>query len=293
MVEKDEDSKSLGKIIVANFNQDGACFAVGTENGFKIYNSSPFRDNFERNLEGGIGIVEMLNRCNILALVGGGKKPKYTTNKVIIWDDHQSKVVSELRFTGPVRNVKLKKDRLIVVCDMKIYVFNLLNFQNIDTIDTVENNKGLIAISTDPKITVLAHPGSQQGHVNIKFYDKDFSQNIIAHESTIAALSLNSDGTLLATASDKGTLIRIFDTNSGNKLQEVRRGSEKAVIYCLAFNAPSQLIACSSDRGTIHLFSLAGALKKLKEGGKLESTEKEDEEHHENKEELPKNQKSM
>lgn len=258
------------KILYAAFNQDGSCFSIGTDVGFKIFSSSPFKDNFERSLEGGIGICEMLNRCNILALVGGGKSPKYSPNKVIIWDDHQSKVVSELRFTSYVRNTKLKKDRLIVVCDQKIYVFNLLNFQNIDTIDTYDNTKGLIAISPDSKSTVVAYPDKNQGMVRVKFYDKEFTQLIQAHESSIACMAMNFDGTLLATASDKGTLIRIFNTNTGGLLQEVRRGSEKATIYSLSFNLASSLIACSSDRGTIHIFTLAGAQKALKEGKPIE-----------------------
>ena len=49
----------------------------------------------------------------------------------------------------------------------------------------------------------------------------------------------------------------------GTFLQEVRRGSEKAEIYCICFDIPSKFIACSSDRGTIHIFSLNTAHKNL------------------------------
>lgn len=60
----------------------------------------------------------------------------------------------------------------------------------------------------------------------------------------------------MATASEKGTLIRIFDTENGNKLRELRRGTNHANINCINFNHQSTMLVLSSDHGTIHVFNI-------------------------------------
>jgi WD40 repeat protein len=51
-------------------------------------------------------------------------------------------------------------------------------------------------------------------------------------------------------------LIRIFDTETGTRLQEVRRGTDQAEVFCISFDPVSKYIACSSDKGTIHIFAI-------------------------------------
>lgn len=79
---------------------------------------------------------------------------------------------------------------------------------------------------------------------------------IPAHTSPLSSLTLNQPGTMLATSSVKGTLIRIFDTQSGRITRELRRGADTAVIYSVAFSSDSRWLCCGSDKGTVHIYSL-------------------------------------
>lgn len=252
----DLQKNQTNELLYVGFNQDYGCFACGTDTGFKIFNVDPFKETFQRDFnKGGIGYVEMLFRCNILALVGGGRNPRYPPNKVMIWDDHQNRCIGELSFRSQVRAVKLRRDRVVVVLEYKIYVYNFADLKLVDYVETSANQKGLCALTPDQQ-TVLVCPGLQKGHLRVELYDSKKTTMIMAHETRLACFALNSDGTRLATASEKGTLIRVFDTYSGACLQELRRGADKAEIYSIAFNPTSEWLACSSDKGTVHVFSL-------------------------------------
>ena len=54
-----------------------------------------------------------------------------------------------------------------------------------------------------------------------------------AHDNIVRAISLSDEGSLLATVSERGTLIRLYNVNSGEKYQILRRGVDKATICSL------------------------------------------------------------
>ena len=51
-------------------------------------------------------------------------------------------------------------------------------------------------------------------------------------------------------------IIYTTHTYTGELLQELRRGMDRAEIYSIAFNPASTFLACSSCKGTVHIFAL-------------------------------------
>lgn len=260
------------RILDISFNQDQGCFALSTERGFGVFNSYPFKDSFQRDFNAGIGIVAMLFRSSVLALVGGGINPQYPPNTVILWDDQQMKCIGELVFESNVKAVMMRREHMVVVLQTKALVYQVAGLKLLDVMETSDNPQGMCAVSSKDEF-VIAVPDEVQGQVKIINYSKNFKVVIKAHESPLTALAISQDGRLCGTASSRGTLVRVFATESGSLAQELRRGTDKADLQSVAFDASARWLACTSDKATVHVFSLGLARKAVYKEEKKQAIE--------------------
>lgn len=265
----DLQANPANEILYINFNQDFTCFVCGTETGFRVYKTDPFQLTHRRDFEdgGGLGVITMLFRTNIVAFSGGGSRPRFQPHKVVLWDDIDSKVIATLGFRTAVKSVRLRKDLVVAVVINKVYVYGFKTLSILDTIETTANPKGLCCLTVAPEKAVLVCPGMQIGSVLVVYYARGFTERftapaqrerttiIAAHTSAIAAMGLDYNGALLATASDKGTILRVYDAAAGNKIREFRRGADRAEIHSLTFSPHGDWLAVCSDKGTVHVFS--------------------------------------
>uniref|UniRef100_H2YS05 WD repeat domain phosphoinositide-interacting protein 3 n=1 Tax=Ciona savignyi TaxID=51511 RepID=H2YS05_CIOSA len=207
------------------------CFVCGMSNGFRVYNTHPLKEKERQDFADnkcGITHVEMLFRCNYLAMVGSGTSPQFPKNK-------GTYVVIELAFTSDVRGVRLSRDRIVVALDRLIKVFTFTQHpQQLHVFETCYNSEGLCQLCPSSSRSILVFPSKVTGSVQV--FDlkntQETSLDIPAHDGPISCLALNVEGSRLATASHKGTLIRIFNTATGSQVGELRRGSGNAKIYC-------------------------------------------------------------
>ncbi|XP_009437341.1 WD repeat domain phosphoinositide-interacting protein 4 isoform X5 [Gorilla gorilla gorilla] len=235
------------------FNQDQSCFCCAMETGVRIYNVEPLMEkgHLDHEQVGSMGLVEMLHRSNLLALVGGGSSPKFSEiSAVLIWDDaregkdSKEKLVLEFTFTKPVLSVRMRHDKIVIVLKNRIYVYSFPdNPRKLFEFDTRDNPKaahptphlhtlGLCDLCPSLEKQLLVFPGHKCGSLQLV------------------------PGTVVASASQKGTLIRLFDTQSKEKLVELRRGTDPATLYCINFSHDSSFLCASSDKGTVHIFAL-------------------------------------
>ncbi|KZT51183.1 WD40 repeat-like protein [Calocera cornea HHB12733] len=262
------------QLLFANFNQDFSCVSVGTRQGYSITNCDPFGRVFTKQ-DGATGIVEMLFCTSLVALVGAADQPSSSPRQLKIVNTKRQSTICELLFPTTILSVKLNRKVLAVVLEAEIYLYDISNMKLLHVIETSPNPHAICALSPSSSACFLAYPSpipspsststsppssapqAQNGDV-IVFSPLTLSiTNVVhAHKSPISCLALSSNGQLLATASEKGTIIRVFSLPGAHKVAQFRRGTREARIHSMNFNNVATLLAVSSASETVHVFRL-------------------------------------
>ncbi|CAG9956092.1 unnamed protein product, partial [Clonostachys rosea f. rosea IK726] len=267
------------------FNQDHSCLAVGTSKGFRIYHTDPFSRIFSSD-DGNISIIEMLFSTSLVALI---LSPRH----LIIQNTKRASVICELTFPSAVLAVRLNRKRLAVVLEEEIYLYDISNMSLLHAIHTSPNPLAICALSPSSENCYLAYPLPEPREDNtdnsrrpahappqstyvtptsgrVLIFDAITIKavNVIeAHRAPLSCLCLSNDGTLLATASETGTIIRVFSVPRGQKLYQFRRGTYPSTIYSMSFNLSSTLLCVSSASDTVHIFRLGQPPNNTTPGG--------------------------
>lgn len=137
---------------------------------------------------------------------------------------------------------------------------------------------GLVAVATSPSSTLLAMPGRQAGHVQLVSLPpcpplastssatqagQYRSPIILAHNHPLSTLACTASGSHVLTTSERGTLLRVWDTTRGRLERELRRGVDRADMWGVKFEdevmegdkaRKGGMVVGWSDKGTIHVW---------------------------------------
>ena len=69
---------------------------MGTTKGFSIFSLEPLRFRVKRQIEGGVKVVQMVNKTNLILVITTGQDTNYPASYLHFWDD------LKLRFVGRI-----------------------------------------------------------------------------------------------------------------------------------------------------------------------------------------------
>uniref|UniRef100_A0A1I7YUE5 WD_REPEATS_REGION domain-containing protein n=1 Tax=Steinernema glaseri TaxID=37863 RepID=A0A1I7YUE5_9BILA len=158
-------------------------------------------------------------------------------------------------FDSPITAVKHNRMHLVIATEAFISVYTLNTFKLLTKLELT--GSPCFDLSHTER-SLIAYPSSVEGEVNI--FDVNQMKRLKSlklHETSVVKLAFNSNGSLLVSASKKGTVFRVTDVDSATLLYDFQRSFMKeALVHTLTFSPDSAFLCSSSETGTVHLFKL-------------------------------------
>ncbi|XP_023305598.2 WD repeat domain phosphoinositide-interacting protein 2 isoform X2 [Lucilia cuprina] len=248
-------SSTMAEGYIMNFNQDFTSISVLSKNGFRLFTinaGDKIDEIFAKENSEQIRIVERLFNSSLVVLV---TQQKPNCLKMLHFKKKQD--ICNCVYPSDILCVRMNRYRLIVCLAESIHIHDIRDMKILHSIENIAPNEyGLCSLSLNSH---LAFPiCTTSGELRIFNANKlKTGLTIKAHDTALSALNFSPNGTMLATASERGTVIRVFCVKNGQRVQEFRRGVKRCVrIASLVFSTTGDFLCASSNTETVHIFKI-------------------------------------
>lgn len=280
-----DSPEHFSDITYLGLNQDQTCLAVGTGAGFMIFSTETCALLHHEEC-GAVSVVEMLFRTSLLALVGHSARggPGSSGRQLTMWNTKERCRICHLCFEALIYGVRMSHRRVVVLLREEVHILDLKTMKRLHVIDRAPSpwiDPTVASLCSDAECGYLALPmglagshhalGAESGSAQISTGGSRGEEKIglvslvdthtlrpvgvlLAHRSPVQALALNITGHMLATASSKASVIRVFAVPSLETLCVFRRGASPCRIFGLNFSRDSQFLCAAASSGTVHVF---------------------------------------
>lgn len=238
-------------LVHAAFNSNATHFVAATASGIRGFSCTPLKHAFSMGFvpspDGGSRVrvitADLAPSGTLAAVVFRPEPPsapdadaddegdrirycRYVVRGEMLGDD----IIPSMSSSSRVRAVRHASGHVLVAGDGKAALHYTTSGRAVKRcleVDTGPNPLGVCALAEarDGKTVVLACPRPAKGQVQVQVGRRGSSGarvDVHAHSSSVVCVALSRDGRLLATASSKGTVVRIFTAADGKKVDEVR-----------------------------------------------------------------------
>lgn len=202
----------------------------------------------------------MLCRSSLLILVGTSSNDSPFSQRAIkLFDTKKNASIFQMTFKSPVVDVHITMASLFVVTAHCVHILNVRTLKTAHIIRTSPNPRGICAVRPRDFLVFPALKGRRERKGVVGMFDVKRIKPLDvfdAHVSSLSAICISKGGDLIATASERGTIVRVFEMPGGALKHSFRRGTMSAYVNCLSFSDDSKYLAVCSNSGTIHVFDM-------------------------------------
>jgi WD40 repeat protein len=231
--------------------------AVALDHSFLVFSSDPLQRKFQKEFDD-LRITQISTAADstFVAFVCIPQTSDAQRPQVVLWNNFYGDVHCRIDFTEPVVNVVLHPRILLVVLTSSVRAYEIQRQVLAFEFPTFRNPLGVGDLSASVENPLAAFPGDRLGFVTVKPLLSASDVVVFpAAKHPISLVRFSPDGSLVATASEKGTLIRIFGSRNGELLSVFRRGALTSVVRALCFSPSNAKLVAVSANGTVHLFA--------------------------------------